>query len=157
MTDETEMSVAVPLDEDGFLRRECPTCEREFKWLPTESDEGARPPSAGYYCPYCAVQSQPDAWLTNAQVELVHNKLMREVVGPAMQDFGKSLRRIGQRSGGLIRAELKGPDILPEADPLTEQNDMRQVDFSCHPDEPLKVLDTWSGPVYCLICGMAAE
>lgn len=24
-----------PLDSDGFLRRECPTCEREFKWLPS--------------------------------------------------------------------------------------------------------------------------
>ena len=23
----------IPLDSDGFLRRECPTCEREFKWL----------------------------------------------------------------------------------------------------------------------------
>lgn len=155
MSDDVEMSVAVPLDEDGFLRRECPTCEREFKWLPTET--GDPPPPAGYYCPYCGVQAQPDAWLTNAQVEMIHNKVMREVVGPTMQDFGRSLGRIAQSSGGLIRAEVEGPDIPPEADPLTEQNDMRRIDFACHPEEPLKVLDDWSRPVYCLICAKPME
>ena len=30
------------------------------------------------------------------------------------------------------------------------------VDFGCHPDEPVKVLDDWSGKVHCLICGEAA-
>lgn len=146
-----EMSVAVPLDKDGFLRRECPTCEREFKWLPSEN--GDPPSSAGYYCPYCGVQAHPDAWLTKAQVDMAHNKVMREVVGPTMQDFGRSLGRIGRSSGGLIRADFKGPRIPPQADPLTEQDDMRRIDFACHPEEPLKVLDDWSGPVYCLICG----
>lgn len=149
------MSVPVPLDEEGFVRRECPTCEREFKWLPTENSDP--PPPAGYHCPYCGVQAQPDGWLTKAQVELIHTKVNREVVGPAMQDFGRSLRRIAQSSGGLIRAELKGPDIPPASDPLTEQNDMRRVDFPCHPEEPLKVLDDWSHPVYCLICGTQTE
>lgn len=149
------MSVAVPLDEDGFLRRECPTCEREFKWLPSE--DGEPPSPAGYYCPYCGVQAQPDTWHTKAQVELMSNKVMREVVGPAMRDFGKSLGHIAQSSGGLIRADVKGPEIPAESDPLTEQEDMRRVSFACHPEEPLKVLDSWSGAVYCLICGTQTE
>jgi hypothetical protein len=151
VNDDMEMSVSAPLDEDAFLRRECPTCEREFKWFPTQN--GDPPSPGGYYCPYCGVQAQPDAWLTKAQVDMVQNKVMREVVGPAMQDFGRSFGRIAKSSGGLVRAELKGPEIPPEADPLTEQDDMRRIDFACHPEEPLKVLDNWSGPVYCLICG----
>ena len=34
-----------PLDSDGFLYRECPICEREFKWLHTpEGDRDWRDP-----------------------------------------------------------------------------------------------------------------
>jgi len=42
MDDEVTMSLTLPLDDDGFLRRECPSCERQFKWLPDSSDEDAR-------------------------------------------------------------------------------------------------------------------
>lgn len=38
MDDEIKISVSIPLDDDGFLRRECPTCEQEFKWF--NHDEG---------------------------------------------------------------------------------------------------------------------
>lgn len=52
MSDEVQLSMSLPLDGDGFLRRECPTCEREFKWVPSpdpEADEDvvARPDDAG--------------------------------------------------------------------------------------------------------------
>ncbi len=29
--DKVSFGMTIPLDSDGFLRRECPTCEREFK------------------------------------------------------------------------------------------------------------------------------
>jgi hypothetical protein len=77
MSDEVRLSMSLPLDGEGFLRRECPTCEREFKWLPSpdpEDDvevaattEGAEAPES-YYCPYCAVSAPPDTWMTKAQV-----------------------------------------------------------------------------------------
>jgi hypothetical protein len=44
------------------------------------------------------------------------------------------------------------PAILPVPD---EPNDMRRVDFRCHPAEPAKVLESWTEPVHCLICGQA--
>ncbi len=62
MSDEVTLSMSLPLDGDGFLRRECPTCEREFKWLPSpqhgEGDAAAasdEPAPERYFCPYCAV------------------------------------------------------------------------------------------------------
>jgi hypothetical protein len=33
MDDEISIPVAMPLDSDGFLRRECPTCQQQFKWF----------------------------------------------------------------------------------------------------------------------------
>jgi len=61
------------------------------------------------------------------------------------------------RTGGLIdiRAEVTvdEPDSPPE---LEERDDMRRVDFSCHPSEPVKVLDGWETEVHCLMCGAVA-
>jgi len=143
----TEMSV--PLDSDGFLRRECPTCEREFKWFNSPEGEGEPVPDGGYYCPYCAIQAPADAWLTKAQVELAQNTVMRELVGPELEKMARDLR--GASRGGLISFDIKY-DRPRALDPFVEADDMRRVDFECHPTEPVKVLDDWRDAVHCLIC-----
>ena len=141
MSDETHISVPVPLDSDGFLRRECPTCEREFKWRPSGDDERAEQPDpAGYFCPYCGVQAPTGEWLTKAQVEHLRAIGTRRIIGPMFDRF--------ERSGWKVEGNL--PD---EPSELTEDDDMRRVEFECHPLEPLKVLEDRSGPARCLICG----
>jgi len=151
--DETTLAMTVPLDSDGFLRRECPTCEREFKWLPSADDESSTPaPDGGYFCPYCGVQADSGSWLTKAQAELAQNLVAREVVGPMLGKFRDDLKRSNQRSGGFITMDLEY-DEPDEADPLTESDDMARVDFECHPREPVKVAESWDKPIRCLICG----
>jgi DNA-directed RNA polymerase subunit RPC12/RpoP len=137
--DDVRLQMSMPLDSGGFLRRECPTCQREFKWLHTPEGEGTAAPVAdgGYFCPYCGVQAQTNTWLTEAQVELAQNIVATQAIGPMLKKFGDSLT-------------YHPPD---ELDPLTEVDDMTRVDFECHPTEPVKVLDTWDKPVRCLICG----
>ncbi|MGO9584470.1 MAG: hypothetical protein ACLP36_16925 [Acidimicrobiales bacterium] len=151
---EVSLEMSVPLDSDGFLRRECPTCEREFKWFITPEGEGTAVPVAdgGYFCPYCGVQAETSTWLTQAQAELARNMVTTQVVAPMLKKFGDSMKGIRRRSGGVISAEVKY-DPPDELDPLTEADDMCRVDFECHPTEPVKVLDDWDKPVYCLICG----
>lgn len=157
MSSET-FSMKVPLDPDGFLRRECPTCEREFKWFASAEGEGEGepPPVGGYYCPYCAVQAPPGSWFTKAQIEQAKTIVTSEVIQPEIDKLREALDRIGRSSGGLISAKLTstGPSDRP-ALALTEVNDMRHVDFQCHPREPLKVMETWTGTVHCLVCGRA--
>ena len=130
--DDVTLEMPMPLDSDGFLRRECPTCEREFKWLYTPEDEGIAAPTidGGYFCPYCGIQ----------------------VLGPMLKRFGDDIKGIGRSSGGMMSGEVKY-DAPDELDPLTEVDDMTRVDFECHPTEPVKVLDDWEKPVRCLICG----
>ncbi len=153
--DDVTVGMSVPLDSDGVLRRECPTCEREFKWLPSTSDddEAAPPPDGGYFCPYCAIQAPDSSWFTKAQIELATNTLATDVVGPMMKDFGRDLAR---SSGGFLKvtATYEEPE---EMEPLTEDDDMKRVDFGCHPGEPVKVLDDWDRPVHCLMCGEVAS
>jgi DNA-directed RNA polymerase subunit RPC12/RpoP len=135
------LSMAIPVDSDGFLRRECPTCEREFKWLPSssedaEDEEAADAADGGYFCPYCGVQASADAWFTKEQLELAEHIVQVEVVDPMLRKFTGS---ISNQAG--------------EPEPLTEDDDMRRIDFACHPSEPLKILDDWDQPVRCLVCG----
>jgi len=154
---EIELSMALPLDSDGFLRRECPTCEREFKWLPAQDDaEATPPPDGGYFCPHCGIQAQPDAWHTKAQVAAIEALLQRDVVDPALEGFARDLRRIEPESGGLIKVTTRR-DPVEEPEPLTEADDMRRVDFACHPEEPVKVAEDWPREVRCLVCGRAAS
>jgi DNA-directed RNA polymerase subunit RPC12/RpoP len=150
---DVEMGIAFPLDNEGFLRRECPTCEREFKWLPTEEEGEAVPPAdGGYFCPYCGIQAPPEAWLTKPQVALVEAVVERDVIGPALDQFGRDLKRIERQSGGMIKVTTQR-DRPEEPDPLTEADDMKRVNLDCHPTEPVKVLDDWDREVRCLVCG----
>lgn len=148
--------MSLPLDSDNFLRRECPTCEREFKWLASGSEEEAAPvPDGGYFCPYCAIQAPADAWWTPAQLELAKSIVTQQVVAPELEKFARQMKDISRRSGGFIKADVK-TDLPPEADALVEVDDLRRVDFPCHPNEPVKVLDDWTGAVHCLVCGTPA-
>lgn len=144
-------SLAVPLDRDGFLRRECPTCEREFKWFPSGENEAATSDPSGYYCPYCGVQAN-DGWLTKPQAEAARATVMKDLVDPMLDDFGRNLSR---SSSGMFTVNVNR-QRSPDPPELSEPDDMRRIDFPCHPDEPLKVLDDWSEPVHCLICGATA-
>jgi hypothetical protein len=139
-----EISISLPLDSDGFMRRECPACGRELKWKPAA--DGALPypvPAAGFHCPYCREQAALDAWWTPAQLEVVNARAFDEVLAPEVDRVGGSA------------AEVTGP-VPYTPPPLVERDDLRRVDFSCHPEEPVKVLDDWLGHVHCLICGQAA-
>jgi len=167
VSDEVHLQMPLPLDGDGFLRRECPTWEREFKWLPSpdpeagedavaETVEPAEAPES-YWCPYCVITAPPDAWLTKAQVAVMHEIVRRELIDPEFDKLEREIAKLNRNSGGLISIEACLERDEPEPAPrLDETDDMCRVDFTCHPTEPVKVLDDWDRPVHCLICGEPA-
>lgn len=138
----------MPLDEDGFLRRECPSCEREFKWRPTPDHEESEPaPAEGYCCPYCAERAPIDHWWTRDQLDYAQGLAVSEVLGP-------ELERLERRADPDAFISLEVTVNTPgKPEPLREPNDMRRVDFDCHPKEPVKVAEDWPASVHCLICG----
>jgi hypothetical protein len=153
MEDQVSIPMSLPLDTDGFLRRECPTCEREFKWLHSQSDEPDTPaPDDGYFCPYCGVQAPPHSWWTKAQHRIATARAYQEVIGPQLAEFQRRIERLNHPGGVLRVSTHVEPGEAAEMPTLVETDDMRRVDFECH-DEPIKVLDGWSGPLHCLVCG----
>lgn len=152
--EQVELGMSLPLDSDSFLRRDCPTCEREFKAFvdPDEDDDGGSDSVEGYFCPYCGVQAPTDAWWTQAQLGLAESIMTTRVLDPALKELGDAFKDVGRSSGGFVQASVEY-DEHEESDPLTEDDDMRRVDFGCHPTQPLKVMDDWRKPVRCFICG----
>lgn len=126
------------------MRRECPKCEREFKWHYGPTDE--RPSDFNdppvYYCPLCGRESDPDEFFTQEQAEFATGYVML----PAMEE---------------LEAEMKGAgfnfkiDSIDPPDPITEPDDMLIVAPPCHAWEPVKVPDESTAPYYCLLCGEA--
>lgn len=149
--------MSLPLDTDGFLRRECPSCERQFKWWPTstseEATEEAQEAPEVYYCPYCHEPADPGAWWTKEQLEYAQQLAAAEVLGPELRRFKNDMERGNRRSRGLVRFDVS-LQPLSRPEPLTEPDDMVRVDIPCHPEEPIKVEETWDQEVACLVCGI---
>lgn len=154
---EVTLSMSLPLDSDGFLRRECPGCERQFKWRPTppdavESSGDINAESEGeYFCPYCHQPAATGAWWTQEQVAFARELATAEIVGPQLRDLRRSVEDINR--GGFLRTETE-LTIGSRPEPLTEPDDMIRIDTPCHPEEPLKVDETWDDDVACLVCGI---
>jgi hypothetical protein len=147
-----EVAVQLPLDPDGYLRRECPQCEREFKWHhgPTEgAPEPAEPPSV-YFCPYCGEPAGLDQWYTKDQIETIRAAAMAEVLPKLHNDLKDALSPLNR--SGFIKADVKSRQSLPPP-PLIEAADMVAVTSPCHPYEPVKIAESWDEPIHCLVCG----
>jgi hypothetical protein len=145
-------SVHLPLDDDGFLRRECPHCSQQFKWHHGPTDE--RPPSevdsAVYFCPRCGASAAPDQWFTQEQVAYIEAAMSGPLFREASDAIEKAFRGV---KGVTIKRDSSDEPEPPPA--LQESNDMVIVASPCHPWEPVKVPDEATSEVHCLICGAA--
>lgn len=145
-------SVQLPLDNDGFLRRQCPHCLQEFKWHhgPTAGrPEGETDPPV-YFCPRCGVSAAPDQWWTQDQLAFMEEYIAGPALREATDEIEKAFR--GARGVTLKRGRLDEPEP-PAA--FHEPNDMIILAPPCHPWEPVKVPGQATTQVYCLLCGKA--
>lgn len=148
--------MSLPLDKDGFLRRECPNCERQFKWWPSQSEEASEevqePPEA-YFCPYCQEPADLNAWWTKEQLEYARDLAAAEVMRPELRRFKNNMECGNRRSQRTIRFDVSLP-AMSRPEPLIEPDDMVRVDMPCHPEEPVKIEEEWEQEVTCLVCGI---
>ncbi|MGD0166912.1 MAG: hypothetical protein ABSC51_06430 [Gaiellaceae bacterium] len=148
-----QIRAQLSLDSDGYLRRQCPRCERVFKWHdgPIGEVPADAPEPGVYYCPYCGEPSPLDQWFTDEQVDYLQALAMGEVTRLVESELGPVVDDLN-RSGDFISASLEVPTDNPPP-PLLEPDDMIAVASPCHPHEPVKILDDWDQPIHCLVCG----
>jgi hypothetical protein len=173
-----QFNVSFPLDDDGFLRRECPLCNREFKVKPTtaelqsdtertahallaqeaesnpdaEGEEDSGPSER--WCPYCGQQAPASSWWTQQQVAYL-NVFARNVMARLVNEhFIRPMKRqFGGQRGGLVSIEFKGNE-MDEQDPWIspEPNDMTRFALPCCERE-LKIENTSEIAIHCFFCG----
>lgn len=144
-----EISISITLDE-GFLRRECPNCERQFKWYdgPTDNRPDDAVDPAMYSCPYCGLTSDADQWWTPAQSQYIEEVMLGQaggILGDALEDAFRGSKDVQFKPSKRLAPVPPGPPPEP--------HDMVGVEPPCHPWEPIKVLDDWTDPLRCIVCG----
>lgn len=135
-------SFSISTDSHGFIRRECPSCHREFKWhvgpLANRPANAYDPPS--YFCPLCGTPASHDeSWFTAQQRDYAQQ--MSVIV--AQNELKNSL-------GKQFQFKPTPVDIPPTPQ---EADDMEMVESPCHPWEPIKIPPDWTEVLHCLVCG----
>jgi hypothetical protein len=172
------LSVSIGTDRDGFLRRECVSCGREFKTEIDASDLtwalAAECERAGLEvgmtaaddelaprlrCPFCGHDAPGTEMHTPETVDYMKRLVYREYVVPMLNQFTadleKSFGRRG-RSGGLfsISMEFKGSHEISPVRPMhgPESPDMKIIQFLCC-GKRIKLPEAWWDVETCPYCG----
>ena len=106
-TTASRSSISIPLDEDGFFGRECPSCEAPFKM---RSDEyKALPDEIELTCPYCGHREEHSAFMSSAQ----HARAMAAAEGLVEQWMHGQLNdMLGQHVRTARRARHAGNSFI---------------------------------------------
>lgn len=148
-----EIPFELPLDADGFIRRECPTCHQQFKWHHGRTGDAPADhvePTV-YYCPLCGHAAAADAWWTPEQFDYQQAIVAAYAPLVAQEELKAAMR---SAKGLQFRWKQLPPDELPN--PMVEPDDMDAVASPCHPWEPTKLQSLAENlEIHCLVCGEA--
>ena len=150
--------MSLPLDPDGFISRQCPTCEGTFKWFHGETDvrpqDFVEPDS--YWCPRCGEPADPNSFYTVEQAEYINQVSLQALAPELSQILGDALNSAGRNSP--ITFEQSGVEDLGQEIPsalVEEATNTIIVASPCHSFEPVKISADWAGDIHCLMCGDA--
>ncbi|KAB1149125.1 hypothetical protein F7R91_04930 [Streptomyces luteolifulvus] len=100
--DEFKVDVSVPLDEDGYLGRQCPECSMSFRM--NGEDYKALPDDIELWCVYCGHHQEHSEFMTAQQRDRVMRAagdLGMQIVSQALSDAFRGLSRGSSRRSGF--------------------------------------------------------
>ena len=117
-------NVDIPIDEDGYFGRECPSCEQHFRVA--HEDYDGLPDDLRLWCVYCGHSDDHSDYMTQQQIE----RATRAASDYAMQLIGRTLDRsfgtMARRSrGSMVQITYRSRPFYPE--PLPEIDEERLV------------------------------
>lgn len=160
-------------DRDGFLRRTCPGCGRDFKTtineaelshllhaevervgremgLPLAEDESVKE-EVVLICPYCDHCANANEMLPEELVDYLKRQLYREIVLPMLDNtFGGLADSF--KGGGFVKLEYSRGPLPPRPIHGPEPADMKIVSLLCC-GERVKISETWNLMDTCPYCG----
>ena len=92
MSDEIQMKITIPTDDDGYVLLQCEHCGTYFKGTPSDiQDDGV----LNIYCPSCGLIS--DNYITEDVIELAE-KMAKNIMNDMIYDMFKDLERHSKHS-----------------------------------------------------------
>jgi hypothetical protein len=160
------LEIELPQDAAGFVRRQCPKCQRIFKTRPSRFDARVlqrrllvlfpfENPHEGYEpvptwtCFYCGHQADADEWLVRDHVAYLESLARGLANHVRYEQLAHVTRTLAQNPRPTFVAVA--PEALPESMP-DEPEDLRPLNLVCCADD-VKALWDWDGPFYCPRCG----
>jgi len=133
ISDDFSMQVSIPLDDDGYLDRECPNdaCLASFKIFGDDWTEKVRDEEV--FCPVCGHVDTSDQWVTQEQLGHCESSLMAEImpmVDGEMQGMTRDFNR-GMPSGGLFSMSMSYNSSHPVAVVPITAADLMQQRYVC--------------------------
>lgn len=132
------ISIELPLDDDGFLDRHCPSeaCSHEFKVL--FEDWRDKVPQERAFCPFCGHQEDSQEWNNAEQHEFIEKKGLQYISGVLDKAFENDARHFNRQQqsrprGGLIDISMSmeyKPDAQIISVPPSAAESLRQR-FEC--------------------------
>ena len=177
--------IQLPIDDDGFLRRECPLCVRQFKvetsseeqqsWIQNELDayllqSGISTESEEldteseneddvleFLCPYCGQLANYDHWWTQEQLAYIH-VFAHNIMAQIVNEAFKPLkRRSSTQKKGMFSIEFSFEEMSLKNPWISpEINDMSEYKLPCC-QAKIKLIDEWQHTFYCYKCGFPHE
>lgn len=170
---EIVLNVSISLDDERFLRRECPNCVQEFK-IQMSSEDLKDLAEKGiesfltdddnkklddedeitkYFCPYCGQEAPITHWWTQEQLSYMQvyaKNIMAKIVN---EQLIKPMKRNFNKSTGPISISFKGSEMKYEDPWISDEvSDMQVFDLPCC-NEQLKIIEDWRKNVFCFYCG----
>lgn len=171
-----EINISFPTDE-GFLRRQCPLCRRDFKVLMEKSEiedlskkgmesfmlkqepeeeivEEIEQVEIEQYCPYCGQASAASEWWTDEQQAYIKVHIENIINQLLNKDLIRPLKRnFGRPTSGPFSIRFEGEELKQKEPWMSpETNDMDIFDLPCC-KRKIKIREEWKEKVHCFFCG----
>ena len=169
-----QLNIEVPLDSQGFLRRQCPLCNMEFKIkvdekeltdlitsgissyliIEEDSEDTKEEETTELFCPYCSQESDVNEFWTeeqNAYFNIYAENILADLVN---DNFIRPMKREFKKpSSGPIGITIEADEMKKKEPWISpEDDDMDVHSLSCCGKE-LKLLETWDKEYACIYCG----
>lgn len=143
-----ELSLSIPLDDDGFIEMECDYCKNRFMLHEHVYSDDA---NLHFFCPVCGLPNSINTFYCPEVLEAATRKAANILNEEIQRQLGPTIRQFNKN--GLITLSLDTPHEQPEKELYKPINEYILLHQSCC-DIDVKVLDFDSQiGVYCPICG----
>lgn len=145
-----DLSISIPLDEDGFIEMECDYCKNRFMLHQTVYSDDA---NLHFFCPICGLPNAINTFYCEEVLEAAQQMALNYLSDEIQKQLSPSIRQFNRN--GLLKMSLKVPDREPEKElykPINEYVLTHQ--YCCEIDVKTLEFDNQIG-IYCPICGGA--